>query len=106
MHWLAPARWRGRCASSFRLPNYASIRRAATLSVALSLACSVAAADTIVYGPQTYTRGTGQPLTVTNTFRVASASGTYTLRVTNHGVTSAAISLNGQSVLAPGDFTG
>jgi hypothetical protein len=42
---------------------------------------------------------------VRKTFRVTQPSGKYMLRVTNHGVTSAVITLNGLVVLDPNDFT-
>src|SRR5947207_1798318 len=56
-------------------------------------------ADLIVFGPQTYQRGTGEPVTVTSTFSITGPLDHYTLRVVNRGVTSAVISLNGRTVL-------
>jgi hypothetical protein len=49
-------------------------------------------ADTIVFGPHTYQRATGAPVTVQNSFSVQNPSGSYTLRDVNQGVTSAVIS--------------
>ncbi len=63
-------------------------------------------ADAVVFGPERYTRATGQPVAVTKTFQVANATRTFALRLTNHGVTSAVISVNERSVLAPDDFKG
>jgi RHS repeat-associated protein len=57
-----------------------------------------------VFGPQTYTRGAGAPVKVKKTFRVDRPSGKYTLRVTNHGVTSGVISLNGDAIIDSDDF--
>ena len=77
-------------------------------SIALFLVVSIVvgiAAETIVFGPQTYTRGTGRPVAVRKTFPVTQPSGKYTLRVTNRGVTSAVVTLNGRVVLDPDDFT-
>ena len=62
--------------------------------------------EVVVFGPQTYLRGTGEPVTVTKTFRIDSITNPFRLRVTNHGVTSAVISMNGREVFGPGDFTG
>jgi hypothetical protein len=75
----------------------------ATLFVTAALTVT-SGADLIVFGPRTYTRGTGQPVAVTNTFSVAQPSGTYMLRVVSQGVTSAVISLNGTPILKPEDF--
>src|SRR5258708_4596954 len=61
-------------------------------------------ADTLVFGPETFTRQSGRPLLVTRTTRVAATSDKYTLRVTNHGVTSAIITINGRVVFGPDDF--
>jgi hypothetical protein len=61
-------------------------------------------ADVVVFGPATYQRGAGQPVTVARTFTVRKAVNPYILRVANRGVTSAVISVNGRVVLGPGDF--
>lgn len=58
----------------------------------------------LAFGPQTYTRGTGDPVTVTNTFSILNPNTQYTLHVQNSGVASAVISLNGVQVLGPSDF--
>ena len=58
-----------------------------------------------VFGPRIYTRGNGKPVKVTSTFQVPHPSNPYTLRVVNHGVTNAEISLNGHVVLDEDDFT-
>lgn len=62
-------------------------------------------AGAAVFGPATFNRGNGAPVPVKRTFRVDRPTGTYTLRITNHGVTSGVISLNGQIVVRPDDFT-
>ncbi len=63
-------------------------------------------AELIVFGPETFTRTTGSPRTITRTFQIQNHTGSYRLRVVNHGVTSAEITLNGGRILAPGDFNG
>lgn len=77
------------------------------LTAALALVASVAvfAAGTTVFGPRTYTRGAGKPVAAKATFTVNGPTGLYTLRVVNHGVTSAVITLNGRKIFEPGDFT-
>src|SRR5438067_5190669 len=62
--------------------------------------------EVVVFGPQTYIRETGPPVTVTRAFHIDSLANPLRLRVTNHGVTSAVISVNGREILGPGDFTG
>src|SRR5439155_18628411 len=55
----------------------------------------------IVFGPQTFQRATGNPVTVTRTFAITGPLDGYTLRVVNRGVTSAVIALNARAVLNP-----
>jgi hypothetical protein len=54
-----------------------------TLAIALTSLVSVAA-DTVVFGPQTFLRNAGPPVTVKKTFRVQKPAAQYTLRVANH----------------------
>ena len=64
------------------------------------------------YGPRTYVRGTGTPVTVTNTFTVLNPNTQYTLRVHNGGlvdaptdlVSSTVITVNGTVIVAPNDL--
>ena len=64
------------------------------------------------YGPQTYVRATGTPVTVTNTFTVLNPNTQYTLRVHNGGlvdsstdrVSSTTVTVNGVVVVAPNDL--
>ena len=64
------------------------------------------------FGPQTYVRVTGDPVTVTNTFTVLNPNTQYTLRVHNGGlvdaptdlVSSTVITVNGIVVVAPNDL--
>ncbi len=64
------------------------------------------------FGPQTYVRGTGAPVTVTNTFTVLNPNTQYTLRVHNGGlvdaptdfVSSTVITVNGTVIVAPNDL--
>ena len=81
------------------------LRAAAVLCLGVFAAVSVSTSEVILFGPETYVRDTGQPTTITKSFRVATPT-TPTLRLWNYGVTSAVISVNGQNVLAPSDFTG
>ena len=64
------------------------------------------------FGPQVYVRGTGTPVTVTNTFTVLNPNTQYTLRVHNGGlvdsstdrVSSTTVTLNGVIIVAPNDL--
>jgi hypothetical protein len=64
------------------------------------------------YGPQPYVRGTGAPVTVTNTFTVLNPNTQYTLRVHNGGlvdsstdrVSSTTVTLNGVVIVTPNDL--
>jgi hypothetical protein len=81
-------------------------RRLATLAVLVwaVVSCASVAATVVVFGPQTYQRGAGTPTNVTQTFRVDHPAAQYTLRVTNNGVTSAVITLNGVRIIGPSDL--
>jgi hypothetical protein len=80
--------------------------RAVAAFALLALQSFVFTAETTVFGPKIYRRGTGGPVTITHTFRVANALHRFTLRVENHDVTSAVIGVNGQTVLGPSMFKG
>jgi Glucodextranase, domain B len=64
------------------------------------------------FGPQSYVRDTGTPVTVTNTFTVLNPNTQYTLRVHNGGlvdaptdlVSSTTIVVNGVTVISPNDL--
>jgi glucodextranase-like protein len=64
------------------------------------------------FGPQVYVRGTGTPVTVTNTFTILNPNTQYTLRVRNGGlvddttdrVSSTTVTVNGVIVVAPNDL--
>lgn len=64
------------------------------------------------YGPQDYTRGTGAPVTVTNSFAVLNPNTQYTLKVFNGGlqddqtelVSSGFVIVNGVQVIGPNNF--
>lgn len=64
------------------------------------------------FGPKTYVRSTGAPVTVTDTFAVLNPATQFTLRVTNGGlvdgqyelVSSSVITLNGVQVVGPSNF--
>lgn len=87
-----------RCVSRRRRPI-------AVLTLACGLVSLVSGAATIsVFGPETFRRAAGPPIAATKTFRVTHPTAQYTLRVTNDGVTSGEIALNGRAVLGPADF--
>lgn len=64
------------------------------------------------FGPQVYVRGTGDPVTVTNTFTVLNPNTQYTLRLHNGGlvdsstdrVSSTTVTVNGAIIVAPNDL--
>jgi hypothetical protein len=64
------------------------------------------------FGPKTYTRGTGAPVTVTDNFSVLNPSTQFTLHIMNGGLTnsstelvsSSVILINGVQVVGPNDF--
>jgi len=76
------------------------------LCLLVLLACAVPghAATFTAFGPKTYTRGTGESVTVTDTFSVANTSTIYELAVDSSAVSSAVITLNGKLVFAESDF--
>ncbi|HEX5433640.1 MAG TPA: hypothetical protein VFY05_05340, partial [Candidatus Angelobacter sp.] len=84
---------------------------AVTFSVAFLSATGWSGTFTI-YGPQTYVRNTGDPVTVSNTFTVLNPNTQFTLRVHNGGlvdsatdfVSSTTITVNGVVVVAPNDL--
>jgi len=65
-----------------------------------------------VFGPKNYVRGTGAPVTVTDSFTVLSPATQYTLKVFNGGlentqtelVSSSIVTINGVQVLGPSNF--
>jgi len=76
---------------------------------------SVSRAGTwLPFGPKTYTRGTGAPVTVTDTFTLLNPATTYTLKVFNGGlqndptdlelVANSIVSLNGVQIVGPANF--
>src|SRR5579864_62329 len=62
--------------------------------------------------PQNYVRGTGDPITVTNSFTILNPSAQYTLKAFNGGlqndqtelVSSSVVTVNGVQVLGPNNF--
>jgi len=69
----------------------------------LALASVCISADTVAFGPQTFS-GTGRPVVSRPTFNVALGGNGYTLRVTNRGVLAVFIVLNGRVVIRPSDL--
>jgi len=66
----------------------------------------------VSFGPQSYQRQSGSPVTVTNSFTVLNPSTTYTLQIYNGGLTagkfervsSSVIAINGVQVVGPNEF--
>ena len=75
-------------------------RRVAVAGFLLVAASGLADAGTFtLFGPRTFTRATGAPVTETFTFSAPAAP--YVLRVESDGVASAVVTLNGVTVVAP-----
>src|SRR5215831_19731320 len=87
--------------------------------VVLAIGAFLAAGTTLAqggsftpFGPQDYTRGTGDPVTVTNTFSVLNPNTQYTLKAFNGGlqdnqaelVSSGFVIVNGVQVIGPNNF--
>jgi RHS repeat-associated protein len=71
----------------------------------IALLASPASAGTFpVFGPNSYTRKTSAPVTVSNSFSVLNPNTQYTLHVRNSSVSSATVFINGIQVLRPDDF--
>jgi RHS repeat-associated protein len=71
----------------------------------------IAQAQTVLFGPKTYTRTAGPPNQFTDTFTVpAGTTAPYTLQVVNgnangtNRISSATVTLNGTQILGPSDF--
>ncbi|MHC4072258.1 MAG: peptidoglycan DD-metalloendopeptidase family protein [Planctomycetota bacterium] len=60
-------------------------------------------ADT-VFGPETFQRGKGKPVTITTSFSVANAVTDPSLRIQVGQIASAVITLNGTQIFGPSDF--
>src|SRR5436190_20566655 len=74
-------------------------------ALAVALTSFVSATDYAVFGPETFRRETGSPVTVRRTFVVRKAVPPGFLRVANDGVSSGEIAINGQVVVGPSDFS-
>lgn len=77
-----------------------------TLALIVSAVSSASAGVFTAFGSQTYQRDTGKPATVTQTFSILNPNTQYSLHVTNNGVSSAIVTLNGIVILNPSDFDG
>src|SRR5689334_13480658 len=81
------------------LPGAPRRRRALVVaSLVVALTSVVSTADTIVYGPKTYS-GTGLPVLKTDSFNVQTAGAGYRLHIANKGVRFALVVINGRIVL-------
>src|SRR5437016_14079765 len=75
------------------------------ISAFLAAGATLATAGTFTaFGTKAYVRDTGSPVAVTDSFSVLNPSTTYTLQVTNNGISSGVISINGVQVVGPDDF--
>jgi 3D (Asp-Asp-Asp) domain-containing protein len=94
------------------LVTLAPRRFAVFTSFLLCLSLSSWAGTFTAYGPQTYVRDSGSPVTVTNTFTILNPNTQYTLRLHNGGlvdaptdlVSSTTVVVNGVTVVAPNDL--
>jgi hypothetical protein len=95
------------------MKSFKLIFRRAGLPVFLALSALQSWAGTWnAFGPKSYVRPTGSPVTVTDTFSILNPNTTYTLHVQNGGlqdditdyVSSTIISVNGVEVIAPNDL--
>ena len=77
----------------------------AVLGAALLVAATTGprAGNFNVFGPQTLTRTEGRPNIFTFTFAATNTTIPYTLRVDDHGVNSAIVTLNGVQIIGPDD---
>lgn len=82
-------------------------------SALISILPTVTEANTwVAFGPATYTRGSGAPVSVTDTFTLLNPATQYTLKAFNGGlqddttelVSSCAVLVNGVQVIGPGNF--
>jgi RHS repeat-associated protein len=76
----------------------------ASLLTFIALATQAFAGTFTAFGPKTYTRQTGDPVTVSSSFSVLNPNTEYTLHIQNSGVSSAVVSINGIQILRPDDF--
>src|SRR3989442_254055 len=94
------------------MPSHLGKRSLGLLFLIVTLAIPLWAGTWNAFGPKTYTRGTGDPVTVTDTFSVLNPSTQFTLHVVNGGpsndknelVSSSVITINGVQVLGPNNF--
>ncbi len=86
--------------------------RAFIIAALLLFSANGWAGNVPVFGPKSYVRGTGAPVTVTDTFTVQNPSGQFTLHLSNGGlqddtsefVSSTVITVNGVEVVSPNDL--
>lgn len=98
-------------ATLVRLQPFRASKLAVFAVVAL-LSTTCFAGTWTAYGPRTYSRATGSPVTVSDTFIILNPNTQYTLRVHNGGlvdaptdfVSSTTIVVNGITVVAPNDL--
>jgi len=99
---------------SFRARRSSALSRIAFVAAIFLICAASADAGTFpVFGPQNYTRGTGAPVTVTNSFSVLNPNVQYTLKAFNGGlqdnlgelVSSGFVTINGVQVIGPSNFS-
>lgn len=70
---------------------------------------TAALADTVIFGPDTYTRTTAEPVTIVKTFSVSNVDAEFTLLIQNGEgkrgkVSSAVVTLNGKKLVSPSEL--
>lgn len=106
MHALTP------CTRTPRFAARLSVTPLLLFLLTLLVAKSGLAGTFAAFGPVTYVRGTGDPVTVTSTFSVRNPSTQYTLHILNGGladtqyelVSSSFVTINGVQVVGPSNF--
>jgi len=82
------------------------LHRWALTAVLVAAAVGVSRAGSIsVFGPQTFVRASGAPVTQTRQFTVPNTSLPFTLHVESDGTASAIVAINGATIFAPTNFT-
>ena len=75
-------------------------------AVVLTLAPDVSAGTFVAFGPTPFVRDTAKPGPVVQAFSILDPTTTHTLRIDNHGVSSALVTLNGVTIFKESDFNG
>lgn len=85
--------------------SFAQAPMTSTSSKLTTATCGKPVCTWNAFGPSSYTRQTGGPQTISSSFSVLNAKIQFTLHIDNNGVSSAVISVNGQQIFGPDDFS-